>query len=171
MINRFVLYDWSVIRSDFKCPINVFWQQLLAWQKKRRKRNHRLKGIDFTATGAETESIDVTATGHVVFGTGIRRLDVSSRAGARRLRYVSLPSRRCIVTIWNDLKYYSTCYHSTNNRYSTCRNWWEKLWGRTIRFQSLSNPSRNPPSSWSLPTWRNAQFITGSQHSRNQMIK
>lgn len=106
MINRFVLHDWSVIRSDFKCPISVFWQQLLAWQKKRKKRNHRLKGIDLTATAAETESVDVTATGHVVFGTGIRRLDISSRAGARRLRNVSLPSRCCgIVTIWNDLKY------------------------------------------------------------------
>jgi hypothetical protein len=67
--------------------------------KEEEKRNHRLKGIDFTATGAETESIDVTATGHVVFRTKIRRLDVSSRAGARRLRDVSLPSSSCIITI------------------------------------------------------------------------
>lgn len=61
------------------------------------KRRQGLKFIDLTATGSETESIDVTATGHVVFGTTIRRQDVSSRAGARRLRDVSLPSRYCIV--------------------------------------------------------------------------
>jgi hypothetical protein len=69
------------------------------WRSKRRGENVTigLKGIDLTATGAETESVDVTATGHVVFGTGIRRQDVSSRAGARRLRDVSLPSSCCII--------------------------------------------------------------------------
>jgi hypothetical protein len=66
--------------------------------KEEEKRNHRLKGIDLTAVVAKTESVDVAATGHVVLGTRIRRLNVSSRAGARRLRDVSLPSRCCIVT-------------------------------------------------------------------------
>jgi hypothetical protein len=61
--------------------------------KEEEKRNHRLKGIDLTAVVAKTESVDVAATGHVVLGTRI-----SSRAGARRLRDVSLPSRCCIVT-------------------------------------------------------------------------
>ncbi len=131
------------------------------WKTKEERRQW-LKFIDLTATAAETESIDVTATGHVVFGTGIRRLDVSSRAGARRLRYVSLPSRYCIVKNTKRLKKW---FHLFVFDWKSIFKWtyrigWGKLWGRTIRFQFLRNPWWNPPSSWRLPTWRNAQFIT-----------